>query len=218
MTKNHLEKIKCPKCEHEDDMTVWESVNTDDNPEMKELVRNQQAFIYHCPECGKDSVVFYPMFYHEPKKGFLINFVPEYSNAAISFMKDLSHDPYDEKLPLESNCQKRVVFNINQLHEKLLILDEGLDDRAVELTKLFIIAEIMNKDREHKIEEIYLNKEKDGSLKFAVLFNNNEWGRTEFIRSNYDLIVDKFKVELLSSDEVRINTQWAMDIMNKKIK
>ncbi|MBP5431234.1 CpXC domain-containing protein [Ruminococcus sp.] len=217
MSRNHIEKVKCQKCGHEYDYKVWESINSKDSPELKDPVRNQEAFIFHCPKCSNGTVVLYPFFYHEPEKSFLIHFVPEFSQAAINFMQDLDHDPYDESIPLEANCQKRVVFNINQFHEKLLILDEGLDDRAVELLKLFIIAEIMNKDTEHKIEEIYLNKEKDGSLKFAVLFNNSEWGRTEFIRSNYDLIVEKFKVDLLAADDVRINTQWAMEIMNKKI-
>jgi hypothetical protein len=83
--------------------------------------------------------------------------------------------------------------------------------------KLFIIAEIMNKDNESKIKEIYLNKEKDGSLKFAVLFDSSEWARTEFSRTDYDLIIEKFKVELLSDTEVVINTQWAMNVLNKKM-
>ena len=139
------------------------------------------------------------------------------SNNEVAFVQQLDHDPYDEKLPLEVSCHKRVVFSANQLHEKLLIIDEGLDDRVIELMKLFIIAEIMTKDPEHKVNEMYLNKEKDGSLKFAVLFDSGEWGRTEFIRSNYDLVVEKFKVELLSDDEPVINTQWAMSVLDKKI-
>lgn len=217
MSKTHVEKLKCPKCEKEGEFTVWESINTNDAPEMKELVRNNRAFIWQCPSCKNESVVLYPVYYHEPEKKFLIHFIPEVSPAAVEFMKQLDHDPYDEKLPLEVSCHKRVVFSANQLHEKLLIIDEGLDDRVIELMKLFIIAEIMTKDPEHKVNEMYLNKEKDGSLKFAVLFDSGEWGRTEFIRSNYDLVVEKFKVELLSDDEPVINTQWAMSVLDKKI-
>ena len=83
--------------------------------------------------------------------------------------------------------------------------------------KLFIIAEITSKDNESKINEMYLNKEKDGALRFAILFDSGEWGRTEFIRENYDLIVEKFKVELLSDNEPIINTQWAISVLNKKL-
>ncbi|WP_295084318.1 CpXC domain-containing protein [Ruminococcus sp.] len=217
MSKNHIEKLKCPKCGKDCDFTAWESINTNDNPEMKKCVRSNDIFMLKCPDCGKDSVVFFPMYYYQPDKSFLIHFVPEYSSAAIDFMKNLTHDPYDEKKPLKNDCHKRVVFNVNQLHEKLLILDEGLDDRGIELMKLFIIAEIMNKDKDSKVKEAYLNKEKDGSLKFAILTDSGDWARTEFIRANYDLIVDKFKVELLSDSEVVINIQWAMNVLDKKM-
>ncbi|MBR5683385.1 MAG: CpXC domain-containing protein [Ruminococcus sp.] len=217
MSRNHIEKLKCPKCGKEGDFTAWESISTDDAPEMKERIRNNDAFMWKCPECGNDSVVFFPVYYYQPDKNFLIHFVPEYSQAAENFMKNLSHDPYDEKTPLKSGCHKRVVFNINQLHEKLLILDEGFDDRVIELMKLFIIAEVMNKDKDSKVNEIYLNKEKDGSIKFALLFDGGDWARTEFIRADYDLIVKKFKVELLSDSEVVINIQWAMNLLNKKM-
>ena len=217
MSKNHIENLKCQKCGKEGEFTVWESISTKDSPEMKERVRNNDIFMWHCPNCGNDSVVFFPVYYYQPDKNYIIHFVPEYSAAAIDFMKGLEHDPYDEKKPLKKGCHKRVVFSANQLHEKLLILDESLDDRVIELMKLFIIAEIMNKDNESKIKEIYLNKEKDGSLKFAVLFDSSEWARTEFSRTDYDLIIEKFKVELLSDTEVVINTQWAMNVLNKKM-
>ena len=217
MSKNHIEKIKCPKCSHEDDFTVWESINTDDAPEMKELVRNREVFMWKCPECGNDSIIFYPVYYHQPDENILIHFLPDYSSAAVDFLKELRHEPYDENTPLGENCRKRIVFTANQLHEKLLIFDEGLDDRVIELMKLFIIAEVGRKDGEHKINEIYLNKEKDGQLSFAVLFDSNEWGRTEFIRADYDILVNKFKVELLSDDSVSITTKWAMSVLDKKL-
>ena len=217
MSKNHIEKLKCPKCGKEGEFTVWESINTDDAPEMKELVRNTKVFLWQCPSCKNDSAVFYPMYYHQPDKKFLVHYVTEFSQAAVDYMNELDHDPYDENIPLEASCHKRIVFSANQLHEKLIILDEELDDRVIELMKLFIIAEITSKDNESKINELYLNKEKDGALRFAILFDSGEWGRTEFIRENYDLIVEKFKVELLSDNEPVINTQWAMSVLNKKL-
>lgn len=217
MSKNHVEKIKCPKCSHECDFTVWENVNTSDDLELKELVRSRKAFTCTCPECGNEAVILYPMYYYQPESNILIHFIPEYSDAAVNFIKELKHEPYDESKPLAENCRKRIVFNPNQFLEKLLITDEKLDDRVVELMKLFIIAEIMKKDSDHKINEIYLNKEQNGALKFAILFNNGEWGRTEFIRADYDLIVKKFTVDLLTDTEVSITTKWAMSVLNKKL-
>ena len=40
MSKNHIENLKCQKCGKEGEFTAWESINTDDSPEMKERIRS----------------------------------------------------------------------------------------------------------------------------------------------------------------------------------
>lgn len=38
MSKNHIEKIVCPKCNTESDFVLWDSINTMLDPEMKAIV------------------------------------------------------------------------------------------------------------------------------------------------------------------------------------
>ena len=72
MSKNHNEMIKCPECQTEGDFKVWESINTSDAPELKELVRSSELFMWKCPKCGNDCIVFYPTYYHQPEDKVLI--------------------------------------------------------------------------------------------------------------------------------------------------
>ena len=112
---------------------------------------------------------------------------------------------------------KRVVSDINQLREKLMILDEGLDDRILEIMKVFAIAELQKNFPDLSVMEIYFNKEEDGSHSFAVKFDNNEWGRTDVDKNSYDQVAESFKVPLAVNDEYLIDTEWALSVIEKEI-
>lgn len=217
MSKNHYEIIKCPKCKNEGDFKVWESINTSDAPEIKELVRSSQLFMWKCPKCGNDCIVFYPTYYHQPEDKALIHYIPDAPALAVNFMKELTHDPYDETIKLENGCRKRVVTDMNSFREKLLILDLKYDDKVIELQKIFLLAEIQKNDPSKKIEQIFLNREKDGTVNFAIKLEGDQWGRAEFSSGNYEHIAKTFKVALATDDEVLIDSEWALAVIEKQI-
>ena len=217
MSRNHNEIIKCPECRTEGDYKVWESINTSDNPELRELVRSGELFMWKCPRCGNDCIVFYPTYYHQPEDKTLIHYIPDAPYMAINYMKTLTHDPYDENITLEKGCRKRVVTDMNSFREKLLILDNGYDDRVIELQKLFLIAEIQKEDPSKKVEQMYFNREKDGTVNFAIKLEEDQWGRAEFSSGNYEHIAKTFKTALAADKEVLINTDWALDILEKQM-
>lgn len=217
MSKNHNEIIKCPECQTEGDFKVWESINTSDDPELKELIRSGQLFMWKCPKCGNDCIVFYPTYYHQPEDKVLIHYIPDAPFMAINFMKTLTHDPYDESIKLEKGCRKRVVTDMNSFREKLLILDHGYDDRIIELQKIFLIAELQKAEPTMKIEQVFFNKEKDGTTNFAVKTDGDHWGRAEFSSGTYENIAKSFKTALDADKEVLINSDWALALIEKDI-
>ena len=44
MSRNHIEKVTCPGCGKEADFTVWDSVNTTLEPDLKEKVLTGDLF------------------------------------------------------------------------------------------------------------------------------------------------------------------------------
>lgn len=214
MSKTHIEKIKCPECGAETEFLVWETMNTEIDPEVFDNIRNGDAFKWHCSGCDNKSLLFYPTIYHQVQDKFLISFVPGNTDSAVSYMKDVEKgniSGYD----FGTGYTKRVVGDINQLREKLVILDDGLDDRILELMKLFIIADVQNKNPDVKIAEMFFNKDSSGERSFAIRFDNDKWGSSSFVRESYDQIEQTFMTALAADDEVLIDLEWAMDFLDK---
>ena len=216
MSKTHIENVKCPKCQAVSEMTIWEFIDTSNDPQMKAQVRNGDAFRFHCKSCGNAPLIFYPTIYHQVNEKYLISYVPGDPSSAETYMKDINKDN-ESGYDFDNGYTKRVVSDMNQLREKLVILDEGLDDRIIELMKLFIIADIQNSQNELRITEIYFNKDKEGERSFSIRFDNDKWGGTAFSQENYDQVAKTFRKSLLVDDEVIIDTEWAVEMLNKNM-
>ncbi|MDD7515371.1 CpXC domain-containing protein [Ruminococcus flavefaciens] len=216
MSKNHIEKIKCSKCNAESEMLVWETMDTSTDPQLKAQIRNGDCFGWHCPHCDNKSLIFYPTIYHQVNEHYIICYVPGNPSSAVEYMKNINENNqsgYD----FNDNYTKRVVSDINQLREKLLILDEGLDDRIIEIMKVFAMAEIQKSFSDLTVAEIYFNKEQDGTYNLAVKFDNGQWGSTDFAMDSYDQVVKTFKTSLAVDDEVIIDTEWAISMIEKQM-
>ena len=216
MSKNHIEKIKCSKCNAESEMLVWETMDTSTDPQLKAQIRNGDCFGWHCPHCDNKSLIFYPTIYHQVNEHYIICYVLGNPSSAVEYMKNINENNqsgYD----FNDNYTKRVVSDINQLREKLLILDEGLDDRIIEIMKVFAMAEIQKSFSDLTVAEIYFNKEQDGTYNLAVKFDNGQWGSTDFAMDSYDQVVKTFKTSLAVDDEVIIDTEWAISMIEKQM-
>ncbi|WP_295070256.1 CpXC domain-containing protein [Ruminococcus sp.] len=216
MSKSHMEKIKCPKCSHESEMLVWETMDTKTDPQIKDMIRSGEVFAWRCPHCDNKSLIFYPTLYHQVKEKYLLCYIPGNPTSAVEYMKTINENN-ESGYDFNDNYTKRVVSDINQLREKLMILDEGLDDRILEIMKVFAIAELQKNFPDLSVMEIYFNKEEDGSHSFAVKFDNNEWGRTDVDKKSYDQVAESFKIPLAVNDEYLIDTEWALSVIEKEI-
>lgn len=72
MSQSAMQEITCPKCGKKTPFLVWDSINTMKDPEMKEKVRNDEAFRFHCPECGASALLNYNFLYHQQEDKVLI--------------------------------------------------------------------------------------------------------------------------------------------------
>lgn len=44
MSQSQMQEITCPKCGKKQSFRVWDSINTMEDPPLKEAVRNDEAF------------------------------------------------------------------------------------------------------------------------------------------------------------------------------
>ena len=149
-----LETITCPHCGQEGSFARWHSVNTQTEPELKDKVRNGEAFQFHCGHCGKDSYFDYGFLYHQMEDSLMIFYAQtedEYKEALSACLAMRRCDSGDEKADalmkkIYQHYLFRIVFSHDQFMEKLITFDAGLDDRLTELMKAIYCAHIV-KDR-----------------------------------------------------------------------
>ena len=122
MSQSAMQEITCPKCGKKTSFLVWDSINTMKNPEMKEKVRNDEAFRFHCPECGASALLNYNFLYHQQEDKALIYVSADGEDASeMAQILDQRGNAFD-------GYRKRIVRSYNAFKEKLLILDAGFDD------------------------------------------------------------------------------------------
>lgn len=186
-------KITCPECGTEGDFILWQSVNTQLDPEAKQKVLNGELFQFTCPKCGSVTNVNYDLLYHQMEDLLMIQVASndnEVKVAAESFDKfvDGSFMPgFDFS---EQDYRFRIVRNLNQLREKIYIFDQGLDDRILEILKILMFfnpgVKPDVKQFEEKVVEVFLDINEGAPEKFAVRFDNGKWRTAPFIQQWYD--------------------------------
>lgn len=116
MSQSAMQEITCPKCGKKTSFLVWDSINTMKDPEMKEKVRNDEAFRFHCPECGASALLNYNFLYHQQEDKVLIYVSADGEDASeMAQILDQRGNAFD-------GYRKRIVRSYNAFKEKLLIL------------------------------------------------------------------------------------------------
>ncbi len=174
MSKCRIERFTCPECGTEGEYRVWDTINVDLDPDLKEKLLSQELFDWECPGCGQHFSLPYSMIYHDMHRNYMIFFSPL---------------PGDEKRyqPLEVSVERllldgykiRSVYGFLHMREKITILDEGLNDVAIERLK-WVLKNIIHPEWRGDAKKLYFMGTfpkdetfgKYGSLK--IIFVDNE--------------------------------------------
>ena len=218
MSRCHEEIIKCPNCGHETPFTIWESINTTLNPELKEKVRSDELFKFTCHHCGLTALVDYPFLYHQMEDKIMIYYTSnredEYVNQ-LSKTRRLLEDKNNDLLSKIYKIEKqRVVATRAEFKEKLQILDAGLDDRVIEMMKLFVASYYFDDNPKGTIEDIYFIHSKD-ETKFIIKHDDNSWGSNNYIQELYDDLKKNYKDVLDREDnDLIVDAKWASNFID----
>lgn len=195
---------------------MWESINTMLDPEMKPAVRDRSAFLFTCPECGAKNYVDYGFLYHQMEDHIMIHYASSDENAEEIYdlvtgktMPDMMKEMFD------SDYLIRIVRSQNELREKLAIFDSGLDDRIIEIFKIFLLAKYQEDHPEgnEKIELLYFVD--DGKHLIQVFADNQPAGVAEIPMEFYEKLKSDYSSRLpdIRKDEPFIDRQWAIEAM-----
>ena len=129
----------CSKCGQQHTVTVYKSINTADNPELKDKVRDGSLFLWECPHCGQMNLARYETLYHDPAAKLMVWLMPEGDISETQMKAITLHTKAMGGYTL------RRVKDMGSLMEKVLVNDAGLDDVAVEMCKYVTKLEMVQK-------------------------------------------------------------------------
>ena len=211
MSQERKEIIKCPKCGAEGDFTLWESINVDLNPELKEQILNEELFLWTCPRCGAKVFVPAGTIYHDMKRKTMIFF--DFNDEADAEKEAEIEIP--EMFDKLGGYQFRIVHNLMDMKEKIFILDAGLDDIAIEYWK-YCMRHIIYKNEISDEDDIRFNglcKADDSDLilvSFVIIGPEENKGTLEIPISVYESFLTKVKSDprFTHAKGVAVNQQW----------
>ena len=133
MSEIKKQKIVCPYCKKEFEIKIWEKLEMPYDELQKERVMKNTFFRTRCRGCEMLLPVIYDMEYNDLERKYLIWIVPKLLDGEkVRIMKFNKRIETDNTLKLaQGGYRYRLVRTDNELREKVLIFDEGLDDRFI---------------------------------------------------------------------------------------
>lgn len=176
MTKANNQIIACPNCSAEQEVLLFDSVNVTIDPELKDQVLNNNINTYQCSNCKKAVSVIQNLLYNDMDNNILIYLLPEGKLNELAPVSALFGNLFAYR-------KMRAVRTMNQLREKIFILESGLNDYLIELLKAALITQLQP---ELQLEdpfafaagnlffcEICENDSLDGQDLLSILLNTN---------------------------------------------
>jgi hypothetical protein len=182
MEKEILSKIngikanfKCEKCGNIQDVNIFPYINFNENPEYYALVKELDVFKITCDKCNTNAIVKYDALYLNEKEKYFIylltdkDLVQKFRHQITYFIETVLNK--DEKYNFDE-FKTRLVFNTNQLVEKLAIFEIGLNDKVIEIIKYgFYENNLIDTTR---FDSVYFDGIKETKLEFVLFSSENK--------------------------------------------
>ena len=197
MSTGITKDIVCPSCGQTQKLDLYTSINSEENPELRRDILRESVFDWECRHCGYIAQMAYPTIYHDPERGFMICLRP---SGAVS---------KPEAIPAVKNLIKRSVKNPQEMKEKILIFEAGLDDTAVELVKNAIVT-VIRKSVDGNVHA-YFSAATEEELKFALFIK----GRQDPVYQTTQMAVYRQSQEVLRTLDYKTPDDFA--VVNSKL-
>lgn len=217
MTKISEEKITCPECGKESPFLIYESINTDLNPELKEkLYTEDSPLIFNCPYCGNRTFVSYDFLYHDMDKRYMIWCVPsgkKPQSPIEEFASAMGKDLANKVIQLSRGYRYRYVRDVDELLEKILELDSPYPDYAWEIVKTLSCLKLNEdlQDRGAHVEQFRFRDIDEEKISSTFLLDD-ELVSVEIPTDMIQSVTDNFHFP--ESDEcIRVNDEWVANFL-----
>ncbi len=198
MTQWSKTKVSCPACLEESEFRICSFIDVCKDPDLKESIFNRDIFRFSCNECGEEILVAYNCTYLDTDKSFMVALLDTDSRDTAIEAKDYT---------------LRIVRSINEFVEKIALMEDGIDDRIIELYKIMLEDQFEEERAGSEILGIFYAGQNpdDRSLMFYIITQNAENVRAVLSFDTYEAIVKQFDQNPnMAKPESEINRNWAV--------
>lgn len=137
----------CPRCGHVGRVTVWEGANASRYPELVGELLAGRLNVVPCGACGTPFGIERELLWTQLDRGWYVSVYPRRDFVRLDAIVPLVEGAFDAAVanaPVAVQMRlravrRRLVFGLDELREKVLCIEHGIDDTDLEMTK---IAEI----------------------------------------------------------------------------
>ena len=214
MSETVTKSVICPKCRQQSATNILISANTVMEPDIRKAVLDESIFRWKCNKCGFSTRYQHPFLYNDIENKFMIYFIPQVERQKV----------VDQKLEAQyadlKDIRKRIVPDINTLKEKIIIFESGLDDMAVELTKL-AVSEVVAKDTGHNVYSGYFTDidEEKNTISFQFFVGGDKRSyiqstRLDIYRRSVGIVKKHFARSDVQPGFLNIGRDWAKESLD----
>lgn len=217
MSINTKQSVKCPKCSQMTDVTVWSSVTVGDSADLKADLLARKINMFKCPSCEFNALMPNPMLYHDEDRKLMISFAPTNDPVIKESMFENIRESSRKSGELEKldGYNLRFVTDYNELLEKVLIFDNGLNDKVIEVLKLMILSQDVDKSEQRVCR---FGKLCDDGLEFMIHdFIENAVYTSTVPKSSYDTVCSSLSesgMKMYSFDWETVDATYATRLLN----
>ena len=214
MPKYHMEKLICKNCQLKTEYQQWDNVNGLENPIQKAEILAGSFYSVICSHCKEKIELEHSCLYSDYKLGFLIYYSQNFEEQ--TFEKILSA----EKRIDYKKLKLRLAIDFLDFREKIRILEDGFDDRALELAKTMIVSNIFENSQLELSRILYHSKnEQDNMLAFALVLKDKTIKLIKIPETFYVNFANMItELKLVDSEGIfeTIDTNWALNLVTSE--
>ena len=223
MAEVRQQKMTCPQCKREITINVWDKVELPYDAEQKNRVLQNTFFKVNCVNCQATFTIAYKCQYNDMERKYLLWVAPALDQKAKGDIAQYNQQlQNDQRLRMaQGGYRYRIVQSDNELREKVIIFDEGLDDRYIETLKIVYVPLIKNKMGEGtQITGIYFDRKQGGGYQFIITFDNKPPMSANVNMDIYQDMTNKLRdIVARNTPEglCRIDADWGLKVMMHQV-
>ena len=158
-------EVTCAECGHTGTYVMRTLIDTAKDKDAINKILDARWFTYTCPKCKERTIVTHTCLFHDTERKVLIALADsEEDYEKISgWMKGTYQKDELEQALLNmmrgSDC--RLVRNLHEFQEKVLLHVLGMDDRVIEMCKVMTEMILVQNQMISHVEHIYFNTDGD---------------------------------------------------------